>query len=394
MRFKVESTSLWTFIATTIAVVAFCAIVGVTGAASDTMESLPAPGHDAVCELVANAGSLSGETVGSNAIVEDTYRGKGRQIRPSDTLTPTIWLPVVSHNYCLPGAWWCPANDQNLTGKTVFALAGCSNGTLFAGAEDGVYSYTLGDGRWHPEVSTTGEVRGLATSPDCSVVYAAVLDQGIRSRNGGSWELVSTPEMTRARTIVLSGGKILAGGDFGVAYSNLGPNHDWHSCGARLGSDIVTSLVRSDGWVYVAVWCGGVWRFPEDDCRWPPGHPWDDLGKQSKKCVLQAIGSPIDGKPRFAGMDDGWFRWDGDEWERCGNTRTYCFAIDGETVYAGQRGSGVLRSTDDGLTWEPVNDGWGSPSEVRALLVHVDGDGQRWLYAGTTEGMWRYLLDS
>ena len=52
----------------------------------------------------------------------------------------------------------------------------------------------------------------------------------------------------------------------------------------------------------------------------------------------------------------------------------------------------MLRSTDDGVTWESMNNGWGPPFRVRALLIHIDGDGRRWLYAGTTEGVWRYLL--
>ena len=68
-------------------------------------------------------------------------------------------------------------------------------------------------------------------------------------------------------------------------------------------------------------------------------------------------------------------------------------ASDGTTVYAGQEVSGVLRSTDDGVTWEPMNDGWWPPFQVRALLIHVDEESRRWLYAGTTEGVWRYLLD-
>jgi hypothetical protein len=393
MRRKIRTASVWTFIATVIALVAVCAVVGITGMASDQVGPRSGPGGDAVPELVADSALLSNRAMNSLTVAQGIRQGVGHQVAPRDSLTRTVWLPLVVR-CCLPGPWWCPHSGQALTGKTVFALARCGDGTLFVGAEDGVYRRAPDEVQWSREVSTTGEVRGLAASSDCSAVYAAVLDQGVLRRNGGSWTLVSTPEMTGARTVVLSGGKILAGGDFGVEYSSLGPTHHWETCGAKshLGEDIVISLVRSDGWVYVAVWCRGVLRFPEGDCLWPPGDPWEFVGL-NKQCALQAVGSSIDGEPKFAGMNDRWYRWTGGHWEWCGDDRVFCIVIDGNTVYVGTEGSGVLRSTDDGVTWEPMNDGWSPPFRVRALLLHVDGDGRRWLYAGTTESVWRYLLD-
>jgi hypothetical protein len=55
--------------------------------------------------------------------------------------------------------------------------------------------------------------------------------------------------------------------------------------------------------------------------------------------------------------------------------------------------NGVLRSTDGGLTWEQMNTGWGPPPfRVYTLLIHLADDNRQWLYAGTSQGVWRYLL--
>jgi hypothetical protein len=388
MRLRTGTASAWIFVTTSLAVIAVCTIVGLADATSGQVQPLSVPIRDAVPGFGDSPASLSRKAVNSSAVAEETYRGGDRQVGPGDLLTPTMWLPLVAR--CYPPVCWYSQNDQNLTGKAVFALAGCGDGTLFVGTEDGVYRRGPGDMEWKQEVSTTDEVRGLAASSDCTAVYAAVLDQGVLFRDDGSWPLVSTSEMTRARTVLLSCGKVLAGGDFGVSYSVVGPVHHWNSCSTHIGlsNKLFMNLVRSDGWIYAAVWCGGVWRCPECNC-----HHWESLGL-NERCALQAIGSPTDGEPWLVGLNDGCYRWTGTKWERCGYVRTFCFAIDGTTVYAGTEGNGVLRSIDGGVTWDPMNNGWGPPDQVRALLIHVDGGGQRWLYAGTTEGVWRYPLVS
>jgi len=288
-----------------------------------------------------------------------------------------------------PPDQWCSQNGQNLKGKTVYALADCNDGTLFAGAGDGIYRRDPGDTEWEREWSTLGEVRGLAVSPDCTLAYAAALNHGVLRRSGGSWPVVSSSDMVQARTVVLSATMILAGGDFGVRYSMAGEIHRWENpLTSSVG--IVVSLVQSDGQVYAAVYGGGVWHCSEDN----PKQWWPVSGRLDK--VLQAIGPLTNGAPRFVGVDDGFYRWDGTRWRKdpdiWGKARTFWFVIDGATIYAGQENNGVLRSTDDGLTWEQINTGWEStPSQVRTLLIHVDEDGRRWLYAGTSDGVWRYL---
>jgi len=291
-----------------------------------------------------------------------------------------------------PRERWCPQNDQNLRGKTVFALAGCGDGTLFAGAVDGIYRRAGGDTEWKLEQSTKGEVRGLVANPDCTLAYAAALNHGVLRRAGRSWSVVSSPDMARAWTVALSADVVLAGGDFGVRYSGADAVHIWAVPQAFVDKTTV-SLVRSDAQIYAAVWGSGVWSCNGDNLE--QCLPVND--GLDTEYARQAIGSPTNGAPGFAGVDDGFYRWNGTRWEKgpeeWGDTFTFWFVIDGATVYAGQENNGVLRSTDGGLTWEQMNDGWRTPPfRVHTLLIHIDEDSNRYLYAGTSEGVWRYLL--
>lgn len=302
---------------------------------------------------------------------------------------PRVHLPLVGRDYCLPG--WCP---EGLAGKTVFALAGCDDGTLFAGASDGIHRRGAGESDWVRERSTSGEVRGLVASSDCAHVYAAALGDGVLRRDGGSWSVISDSGMGQARTVELAGSVILAGGDFGVRHSPVGGTHQWRSPEAfcSQGKSVV-SLVRSDGRIYAAIWGGGVCYCGESNLD-----QWSSLNAGLDTLfALQAVGSPADGAPRFTGVTDRFYRWGNNRWEEVpapwGDARTFCFALDGSAVYAGQEGRGVVYSVDGGGTWDRMNTGWvTAPYQVRALLLDAVGGGRRSLYAGTSEGVWRYRL--
>jgi hypothetical protein len=300
-----------------------------------------------------------------------------------------LWNALIPR-ICLPDQW-CSQNGQNLKGKTVYALVGCDDGTLFAGTEDGIYRRTPGDPEWRLEQPTDGQVRGLDASPDCTLVYAAAQNHGVLRRYNGLWSLVSSPDMLQARTVVSSATMILAGGDFGLRYSMAGEVPSWEN---PLASPIgtVVSLVRSDGQVYAAAWGGGVWYCDEGN----PKQWWPVSDGLDKALVLHTVGPLTNGAPKLVGVDDGFYRWNGTRWEKgpepWGDTRTFWFVLDSATIYAGQENSGVLRSTDDGLRWKQINTGWERPpSQVRTLLIHVDENDRRWLYAGTSEGVWRIL---
>ncbi|MBK9095374.1 MAG: hypothetical protein IPM84_21990 [Anaerolineae bacterium] len=98
------------------------------------------------------------------------------------------------------------------------------------------------------------------------------------------------------------------------------------------------------------------------------------------------------GAPWIIGGSDFLLRRTGNTWAAptgAPQARTNDVIQSGDRLYAGQM-NGVWRSTDQGATWQAINLGFGSsPPMVRDL----DVDGQAWLYAATTRGVWRYRLD-
>jgi photosystem II stability/assembly factor-like uncharacterized protein len=116
------------------------------------------------------------------------------------------------------------------------------------------------------------------------------------------------------------------------------------------------------------------------------GQSWrrsdDGLPGDSRINAFSASGDVV-----FAGTDSGIFlsRDDGQHWESIDGVaktsgRILCFATVGKTVYAGTDGRGLLKSTDNGLTWSRNVDG---PSDkVRCLLGY-----QGALYVGTDVGV-------
>jgi len=291
-----------------------------------------------------------------------------------------------------PRERWCPQGGPNLMGKTIFALASCDDGTLFAGAEDGIYRRAPGDNEWKLEKLTNGETRSLAASPECRLVYAAAPNLGVLKRCGDSWSEVSDPDMTRSWSVFWSGDSILAGGDFGARHSVADEAHTW-AVPPVFGDTTIVNFARTSDRIYAAVWGGGVWY-----CNQGNLNRWKPIGDNPVTTYARyAIGLPSDDTTILMGTRDGFYIWNGTQWEKgpepWGSAQTFWFLIDNAVVYGGQENNGVLRSTDDGLTWEQMNTGWETPPfQVHTLLIHSGEDGRRWLYAGTSQGVWRYLL--
>jgi hypothetical protein len=324
--------------------------------------------------------------------------------------TPINWPPIVAAiavfvalgsvlyailrnpNVCVPGKW-CYPEGGNLRDKTVFALASCGDGTFFAGTGDAIYRRALNDGEWEQE-KVLEEDRGvaeLAVDTDCENVYAAVLGGGVLVRRAdSSWSAVAEPGMADTWTIILLGDKILAGGDFGIRYLATNEASSWTRIDVPF-EGIVQHMAYEDGRLYAAVWGNGIWHTDASTL----GH-WQPVGQTDEIEYAQRVDAADDGMPRLADTNDGLYWWSGSEWEKAsepwGNARTFCFVECKDTVFVGQENNGVLRSRDSGETWKPINLGWERPEQVRNLLIRTDEGGHRWLFAGTSQGIWRYRL--
>jgi photosystem II stability/assembly factor-like uncharacterized protein len=73
-----------------------------------------------------------------------------------------------------------------------------------------------------------------------------------------------------------------------------------------------------------------------------------------------------------------------------------CLAVSDSSLFAGTRGSGIFRSTDNGASWTSVNSGLNSSTDslVKALVVSSGNGGSgATLYAGTGGGVFRSVTN-
>jgi hypothetical protein len=291
-----------------------------------------------------------------------------------------MFLPPVLRNWGFP--MW---RAQGLDTRTVYALAGCDNGRLFAGTDDGVYTspdYGVSWERWSENLPDN-LVRGVATQ-DCKTALATTWGSFVhKTEDGGTnWAPIGTDVADTERTYVLliSGTVVYVGTyDHGVYEAQLADGQ-WTRT-LPISVSVLGLNQAPNGDIYASTWGRGIYR------------NWQEFTSASDPNVY-AVATDADSEPAAAGTDTTLFDWDGQGWVETGieeyRMRTPVLLSDGNIIYAGQEGNGVLVNAD-GAGWKPLNFGWEPPDQVRSLLIVKQGK-QRWLYAGTTAGVWRFPL--
>jgi len=137
--------------------------------------------------------------------------------------------------------------------------------------------------------------------------------------------------------------------------------------------------------------CGwGVIKTSDGGLSWAPVNS----GLPAKAVVWDLAIDPLDAAMVYAATGDGIFKSTdgGDNWSLVTpsfpNTWIYSLAIEphnGQVLYAGTNGRGVLKSENQGLTWSDLS------SSGRAVVRHVaiDGSNPETVYASTDKGILR-----
>jgi photosystem II stability/assembly factor-like uncharacterized protein len=298
------------------------------------------------------------------------------------TLTTTILLLFTQ--FCLAQDFWM---QLNLPGDTTLnAIAGNSNGYVFAATRKGVYKSLDNGLNWTNTGITNSAYRIIVDKDDR--IFAVIYPNIYYSVNKGeSWSEIVCPPVGIV-TLYVNDNTIVFG-NWGSIYKSSDFGKTWEKVLNLDNTQIVNSILENeDGIMFAGVTAflggGGVYRSFDN------GDNWEKVGLNNKFISSLAINS---NGLLFAGSrgdyeygGGGVFRSNdnGITWEDLAyNVWVTSMAIDPyDVLYIGctnEHGGqgGVFRSTDNGESWELVVSGMGNYPDVDGLSLSPDG----YLYA-------------
>ena len=224
-------------------------------------------------------------------------------------------------------------------------------------------------------------------------VYCSAQMQGVfrSSDNGASWNPASAGLLDQygygqINALASSGSNLYAGGLHGVFISS-DQGSTWNRYNEGLADTNVSALSVCGTHLFASAWSGAFLR-NDGDAHWTtlsmPSYGMPVIGSSGSTIVAGYPGGTI---YRSTDYGSSWIPIDGSD--GC----TVVIAVPSPSgaghVALGGTYSGVYRSTDDGVSFSDVNEGWDSP-EVTSLAATND-----YLFAATSgEGVWKQPLKS
>jgi photosystem II stability/assembly factor-like uncharacterized protein len=268
--------------------------------------------------------------------------------------------------------------------------------TVYATACSGMYRSPDGAARWtkiRGIPSSSRRTRAFAQDPERPERFLAGTTEGLWLSEDGTatWRLVTDRELVVNALAVLPGGAVLAGCDgAGVIRSEDG-GRTWAASNDGFSSRFVSRVAFDPARRRIVAGIlgdrrhGGVLVAPQ------AAGPWTDLaaGLDGREVLSLAVAET----GVFAGTDDGIYVASGASWRRlkalAGGIDLHprvsdLVALPGQIILAATS-KGLLRSTDDGATWQRQL--LGLATEVRALGVSPQTPGL--VLAATALGIFR-----
>ena len=266
-----------------------------------------------------------------------------------------------------------------------------------AGTANGIYR--LRDNAWQQVKPTSNSFVIVETNPSrCTQAVAGIWEDYVyeTTDSGATWQqrragLPAEAAYTYGVTFASDGSRVFLGTDllgiYEIANDSGTLSGNWQRS-LSLDVPVLRITANQDG-VAAFVWDDGLYQRNQAGAwsRWTGPQPAAD------KTRGRALLLKPDGAPWIIGGSDFLLRNTNTAWVVTGlQVRTNDVIAFADRLYAAQTG-GVVRSVDQGVTWAPINTGFGnSPPMVRDVDV-LHENGQDWLYAATTRGVWRYRLD-
>ena len=331
------------------------------------------------------------------------------------------------------GEGWAPIGSE-LAHHRMFSVLVTSEGRVLSGSYDGVWAWRPGDADW-TRLDTgldVGAVFGVAVIDD--VAYVGGSSGAFRSDDHGeSWQQIRPPELRgNVYAFCSSGGRLMVASDDGVWDAGAGrPGDVWQRAGLE-GKRVYTLVERSPGHLLVGTLGEGVWSRPAAAAEWHRSSEGldDNLAfdlRMSARTgdVLLATGRVSDGfksggicrssdgekwrsvaldpntvydvmetgsgvvlagaqRTRILRSEDGGESFVTTRPRGRQEAKMYSLSIDQrDRLYLGT-GSELLRSDDDGLSWEVVGRGLDG-----VTIYGIAGDSIDTLIAATSSGVYR-----
>ena len=270
------------------------------------------------------------------------------------------------------------------------------NGDLFCGLNSnkfykssnlGVTWFDLSD-----EVNKS-KIVSLITMPN-GVMIAGTLSRGIfRSvNNGNDWDQILTgismPDNIYSLAINKAG-NLLAGSANGKLYKSADHGLSWVSIdNNQIPNSIYDIAVNSSGHIFVATYLGGVFRSTNN------GNTWTQINSGLPYTVTYAIGIREDDHIFVTGEISGIYKStnNGDSWSSVYSSTMLStdMVINelGDVFVSSLNSKGILRSIDDGATWQQINSGLYNYN-IRCLTLSPNSS---LLGGGEGTGIWLSLL--
>ena len=245
-----------------------------------------------------------------------------------------------------------------------------------------------------------GAVQALVAYRDgtgTDYVFAGVASTGIyrSTDHGSSWTLVSANVAASfaIRTRGDSGIDLFAAAGSTV-YRSSDNGENWAALGGNFyGQPVIDIAVVVDStdksYLFASVGGEGVHWTTDNGANWSTWYPGSSASTSLGTAPNKAGRTNI-----FAGFYTGTYRSSdyGASWVKVDSERTIqSFGFSGSTLCAGTQGYGVLRSTDEGLTWHLADSGLTDSGSrmVNSLATSTLGTNDTSILAGTQGGMYR-----
>ena len=265
------------------------------------------------------------------------------------------------------GALW-NRRDTTLNDISVYALAAVG-GTLYAGTSNGVFVSTDAGYTWDARTHGLHTRMILALTRSRRNLFAATGRGVYVSSDMGSTWVLRNRGFLAAQVMAFGGGAahLLAGTMRAGIFSSSNRGRTWSEADSGLPESVSGCFADHDSTIYAALDPGGVYRTPDYGRSWtarnegladPNGH-FPHSGIRAHALLAR-------GKDLLVGTDQGIFRWldSACSWgflprafpESPNRSQVMGLACFGTSILAASA-RGLLRSTDEGLTWSIADTG-------------------------------------